>query len=201
MNTTEQLPAEYGAPYEGGYFAGVVRIGDTTCAIAAAPKAQGETTGHWIDGYKAVPGARSCCDSMANTLAMAEAGSQLAQWALALDINGHKDWCLPARDVLELCYRNLKPTPWENSCTFRDGDNASSVPVGYPYTEASPVQTSAPAFQQGGAEAFEADYYLSSTQCSADYAYLQGFYDGGQYGSGKSFKAKARAVRLIPLNV
>ncbi|MGN7007221.1 DUF1566 domain-containing protein, partial [Neisseria sp. P0008.S004] len=90
--------------------------------------------------------------------AMKDAGNNAAEWALQLNIAGHTDWYLPSRDELELCYRNLKPTDENNWASFRDGDNPSSLPTGYPYTEQSPQQTSATAFQGGGSEAFAEDW-------------------------------------------
>ena len=106
---TEPIPHQPGAPYGGGFYGGQLRMGAALFAIVWAPKAEGETNGKWLDAYTDVPGARSCFDSMANTVAMAEAGSPIANWSRGLAIGGHTDWCLPARDVLELGYRLLKP--------------------------------------------------------------------------------------------
>jgi hypothetical protein len=198
--TPVTAPAAIGTPFEGGFYGGQIRIGAAICAIVWAPKAQGETKGKWLDSYTSVPGAASCFDSMANTKAMAEAGSNLAKWALGLDINGHTDWRIPARDVLEMGYRYLKPTTDENSASFRDGDNASSIPVGYPYTNESPVQTAADDFKEGGPEAFDARWHWSSTQYSDDSAFSQYFLNGTQSNYDKSYEGRARAVRLIQLS-
>lgn len=188
-----------GAEFEGGHYGGQIRIGEHVFAVAWAPKALGELTGVWLPNYKQVPNAVSCFDSMANTIAMAEAGSDLAQRVLQLSINGRADWYIPARDVLELGYRNFKPGANENSASFRDGDNPSSLPAGYPYTEAFPAQTTVEAFREGGPEAFERRWYWSSTQSSEGYAWGQDFYGGSQNGNAKKFEAAARAVRLIQL--
>lgn len=190
-----------GTPYEGGFYGGIVNINGLQHAIVWAPKAEGEVTGKWLDTYTDVPGATSCFDSMANTKAMSEAGSAIAQKALAASIGGHTDWCIPARDVLEMGYRYLKPTTRKNCCSFRDGDNASSVPVGYPYTVDSPAQTAAEAFQAGNPEAFDDDvWYASSTQSSETGAFTQGFNDGYQSNSSKANERRCRFVRLIPLS-
>lgn len=198
INTT--LSIAHGTPFEGGFYGGNINIHGIPHAVVWAPKAQGETKAIWLPSYTDVPNAASCFDSMANTRAMAEAGSPLAKWALGLDINGLGDWCVPARDVLELGYRYLKPTDYENSCSFRDGDNPSSLPPGWLYTEASPAQTTVEAFREGNPEAFEASWHWSSTQCSDSYAFLQYFHDGGQYYGGKKSEGRARAVRLIQLS-
>jgi len=196
--TTILVPATIGTPFEGGFYGGKIRIGDGIVAVVWAPKAHGEVNGLWLPSYKDVPNATSCFDSMSNTVAMAEAGSPIAKLALAADIAGHKDWCIPARDVLELGYRHLKPTT-ETNYIYR-GDNPSSVPVGYPYTEQLPRQTSVQAFQAGGPEAFDEVWYLSSTQASVYGAWTQYFGYGSQYDYGKKFEGRARLVRLIQLN-
>ena len=200
-NTPAQLtPEAIGTPFEGGFYGGNIRAYDGTFAIVWAPKAQGDVKGLWLPKYDLVPGAMSCFDSMANTRAMAEAGSPIAQAALSATINGHTDWCVPARDVLEMGYRYLKPTTYGNSASFRDGDNASSIPVGYPYTETTPAQTSVQAFQKGAAEAFNDAWYWSSTQCSEFNAYLQFFYYGDQFNDFKEYEGRCRFVRLIQLS-
>lgn len=198
MNSINQanIPA-IGAALEGGFYAGRVQIDGPQYALIVAPKADGETTGKWGEYGQDVPGARSYNDGRANTLAMAEAGSALAQWALGLSIAGHDDWYLPSRDELEILYRNLKPTDDENYCSFRDGDNASSLPAGYPYTEESPAQTAVEAFQAGQAEAFEPRWHWTSTQYSPYGAWSQYFNVGYQYGYHEGYELRARAVRKI----
>ncbi len=200
MITCSDLPA-IGAAFEGGFYGGQIQShrGFKRMAVVWAPKAQGEITGAWLPTYEAVLGT-NCWHSMDNTRAMAAAGSPIAAWALDREINGHRDWCVPARDVLELGYRHLKPTDYKTYGGFRDGDNPSSVPVGYPYAESLPVRTGVEAFRDGGPEAFEEAWYWSSTQYSEDYAWGQLFGSGYQYTNDKKFEGRVRLVRLIPLN-
>jgi hypothetical protein len=186
-----------GEAFEGGFFAGRIRIGSNEFALIVSPKAAGETDMAWGPRGEDIEAARSCFDGIANTQAMAEAGSELAKWALGLDIGGHTDWYIPSRDELEICYRNLKPTGQENYCSFRDGDNASSIPPGFPYTEQSPEQTTASAFQDGNTEAFDDCWHWASTQYSPTYAWTQDFTDGGQYDGHKDGELRARAVRRV----
>ena len=164
-------------------------------ALIVAPKAEGETKGTWLDRYEAVPDARFAGDGLANTAAMAEAGSQLAAWARGLRIGGFDDWYLPSRDELELMYRNLKPTDHKNSASYRDGENASSLPVGLAYTEERPAQTRVEAFRKGGVEAMEAEWYWASTQYSPNIAWCQDFAYGNQLLDNKDSQLRARAVR------
>lgn len=195
--TAAQIPTVIGTVCEGGFYAGLFQIDGQQYALIVAPKMEGETSGKWGEYGQDVPGARSYNDGRANTLAMAEAGSALAQWALGLNIGGYADWYIPSRDELEILYRNLKPTDTENYCSFRDGDNASSLPAGYPYTEESPAQTAVEAFQAGQAEAFEPRWHWASTQSSPSYAWTQNFNDGGQDCDRKYDELRARAVRKI----
>jgi len=185
-----------GTPFDGGFFAGVFTIGTDRYGLIVSPKARGDLPNQpWGEYGQDIPKALSCNDGRANTYAMAEAGCTLAKTILALDIDGHTDWYLPSRDELELIYRHLKPTDQENYCSFRDGDNASSVPPGYPYTEASPAQTTAEAFRAGGEQALESSWYWASTQYSPDGAWVQYFDVGLQDGDRKDGTYRARAVR------
>jgi hypothetical protein len=195
------VPNEFGVMFQAGFYGGRIHSYNHAkiFAIEWAPKAF-EFREVWLPSYTDVPGALSCNHSMDNTIAMAEAGSPAAKKVLGLEINGKADWCLPARDVLELAYRNLKPGTRANYAGFRDGDNPSSLPAGYPYTASEPAQTTAEAFRKGGAEAFEEDWYGSSTQYSSDSAWTQHFNYGDQRTDFKKAEFLWRPVRLIQLN-
>lgn len=200
QTTTVSAPAVVGAPYEGGYYAGLIRIGDAIHALIVAPKALGETIAAWDDADEPVeiPGAGSYFDGAANTVAMAAAGLRLGKWAAALEICGFIDWHLPSRDELEICYRAFKPTARSN--TRFSGDNPSAVPVTWPYAIQTPAQTSVEAFQAGGPEAFDDIWYWTSTQYSDSDAWNQHFIYGTQNYGNKAYEARARAVRTIQLS-
>lgn len=200
-STAEILPL-IGTAMDGGFYAGRVVIDGKPYALIVAPKTEGDRRDvKWIDDYKDVPGAQSWNDGLANTDAMAAAGSALALWARDLRIAGHADWYLPSQDEIETIYRNLKPTTAENSQWSRSGINLSAIEPTRPYTPDSPAQTMAEAFQQGGEQAFKPEYYWSSTQHAAhsDVAWFQTFSDGVQGGNNKSAELRARAVRRLPL--
>lgn len=190
-----------GAAFGGGFYAGQILVNGQAFGLIVAPKAEGEhKDSPWNKSTKMVEGAQSFNDGRANTAAMAAAGSALAKWILALNINGCNDWYLPSRDELEVCYRNLKPTIDEN-WVHRNGENPSSLPVGFPYTAQNPLQTEAEAFQEGQPEAFDAVWYWSSTQhaSGSDYAWRQ-YFGGGLQGNGrKDTSDRARAVRRLPI--
>jgi hypothetical protein len=197
--TETVVPATLGAAFAGGFYAGRFRIGEDLFALIVAPKASGERDDvRWNKSVRQVDGAASFFDGLANTQAMAGAGSAIAAWALALRIGEFADWYLPSRDELELLYRNLKPAAGEN-WVYRHGENPSSLPPGYPYTAASPGQTDAQAFRTGGPEAFEGTWYWTSTQYASDsaYAWCQYFDNGYQYYDLKDYELRARAVRRL----
>ena len=193
-----ELPA-IGAPLQGGFYAGLFNLGNQLHALIVSPKAQGQFAGVEWGEYGQLIDATSCFDGHANTHAMAATGNKTAASILALSIAGNDEgsWYIPSRDELEICYRNLKPTTQENYCSFRDGDNASSVPVCYPYTKQSPAQTTAEQFQHAAAEAFDDAWYWSSTQYSAYDAFVQHFSDGTQGYGHKATGCRVRAVRRL----
>jgi len=195
---THVIPTAPGTPFAGGFYVGRIRVLDDVCALILAPKFEGERApGIWNKRSTNLEAAMSFFDGEANTCAMAGTGSELAAWALALSIGGFTDWHIPSRDELELCYRNLKPGTETNYC-FR-GDNPSSVPVGHSYLRDAPAQCQIEAFRAGGAEAFEEEYYWSSTQYAglAGCAWAQAFDDGSQDLYLKGLEFRARAVRRL----
>lgn len=201
-SNTPTVPAP-GTLTQGGHFVGVLRLDDEQqYGIVVAPKAQGERAPSiWHRATtQNVEGATSFFDGFANTNAMAAAGSALAKWARGLAIADFADWYLPSRDELELCYRHLKPSTQQN-WVWRNGDNPSSEPVGYPYAANTPGQTVIEAFRKGGDEAFDETWYWTSTQYAgaAEYAWYQYFGNGNESSDLKYSKLRARAVRRFRL--
>jgi len=186
-----------GEPFEGGFYAGKINIDGAVFALIVAPR-ETQTEAAWNKATKAVAGATSFCDGLANTRAMAAAGSALAKEILKLDAGGMTDWYLPSRDELEMLYRAFKPTDDENFC-WR-GDNPSSIPVGYAYSPAFPARTAVSAFREES-EAFARSWYWSSSQYAGyeAFAWAQNFGYGNQYNCRKDDELRARAVRRLPL--
>lgn len=190
-----ELPV-IGQAYGGGFVTGITRdpaTGERHLWITAS--AAHELKGTWGEYGAKIEGADSFTNSRANTEAMASAGSELAKQILGLEIGGFTDWAIPARDVQELQYRHFKPTTDSNYCWVRDGDNPHSVPVGMLYTEESPAQASIEAFKADGEQAFQPRAYWSSSQRSADTAFLMHFDGGYQYDYGKYVALRVRPVR------
>ncbi|WAT30115.1 DUF1566 domain-containing protein [Pseudomonas sp. GXZC] len=185
-----------GQAYGGGFVTGITRdpaTGKRSLHITAS--SAHELVGKWGEYGEKIEGADSLTDSLANTKAMAAAGSELAAKVLALNIEGFTDWAIPARDVQELQYRHFKPTTEENWENSRNGDNPHSEPVGQLYSAEDPLQTAHAAFQEGGAEAFRDTWYWSSSQRSAYYAFSMDFADGSQDSYVKNDELRVRPVR------
>lgn len=162
------FPTVIGQAFGGGYFVGNIKMGVDTYAVLMAPKASGEiTTSRYLESKLNESTFYSNVDSVANTSAMLSQGSLLAQWARSLTIGGFNDWQIPARHVLELMYRNARPTGVNNYTA--SGDNPDSIPIGSNYTLTDPAQSSLTMFKTGGSEALTSTVsYWSST---ADTAY------------------------------
>lgn len=200
MNVNTPLPT-IGTPMPGGFFTGAIMLKGQRLAIITASKNLGEFRGVWHPEYIDVPNAKSFVDGYANTLAMADAGSPIAKQALELEIDGLNDFFIPSQDMVELQYRAFKPTRDGNSQYGRSGINVSVLPATYPYTPDLPSQTLLEAFKEGGEEAFEADWYWTSTQHAdnSDCAWSQGFRNGFQDINLKSDELLVRAVRSQPI--
>ena len=196
-------PGAIGSAYEGGYYAGQISTAGNGVAdfyLVVAPKSSGENSSkQWKTTNTSTAGTSSVIDGPTNSANMNNASHPAAQFCEGLTIGGFTDWYMPAKNELEVCYYNLKPTTTSNDTS--SGTNTNAVPSrGSNYTSGTPAQTSAAAFVTGGgAEAFAADYYWSSTEVSATGAWVQGFNDGGQFNATKYVSYRVRAVRRLPV--
>jgi hypothetical protein len=104
---------------------------------------------------------------------------------------------MPAKNELEVCYFNLKPTTATNNTS--SGINPNAVPArASNYTSGNPAQTSAAAFQSGGIEPFVAADYWTSTEASATNGGLQRFINGNQaYTRSKTYTYRVRCIRRV----
>jgi hypothetical protein len=195
--------------------------------VIVAPKSSGESSSKQYknsnDGTIAAAG--TLTEGLKATLALVADGNSTvypaAHFCNDLSIGGYSDWYLPARDELELIWRNLKPvtnnnytttdrptgaTPdYKNLGSLGDvanthGLNNNSDPQGVAYTTTVPGQTAVAAFQSGGAEAmtFGSNVYWSSTEYSTTFAWYQAYgtsSPGYQDNASKSNSFYVRAVR------
>lgn len=197
------LPAAIGGAFGGGFFAGQISTGangvaDFNLVIGPLSTAQSGTI-QWKTTATSTAGTSSVIDGPTNSSNMNNASHPAAAFCEGLSIGGFSDWYMPAKNELEVCYYNLKPTTTSNGTS--QGKNTNAVPSrDINYTAGTPAQTSAAAFQTGGAEAFLAVSYWSSTESSASNAWRQAFGYGGQYGNLKTnTNYRVRAIRRVPV--
>ena len=198
-------PTTIGQAFGGGFWAGQISTAGNGIAdynLVIAPVASGQSTKQWKTSNTSTAGTSSVIDGPTNSANMNNATHPAAQFCEGLTIGGFSDWYMPAKNELEVCYYNLKPTTSLNDTN--SGTNTNAVPSrGSNYTSSgAPFQTSATDFKSGGAEAFSTGTYWSSTQASgalADYyAWRQFlFYSGAQNPELKGNGYRVRAVRRV----
>lgn len=208
--------SQIGVPWEGGYYVGRINVDGTHYAIVlASAQAGGVATGlQWKTSQTTTPNTGSLYNCKANMAGAIAAGINLHpafKFCYEYRGGGFDDWLLPSVDVLEVVYRNLKPTTQDNNTTSTgrpngaNGRNPNSIPVGAPYTTTNPSQTPLALFKQGGAESiYNSSYYWmwSSSQYSSAYAWYQYSTYGLQNLNDKTFTTYiyVRPVRLVKIN-
>jgi hypothetical protein len=198
-------PTVIGQAFGGGFFAGQISTtanGVATHNIVISPLSSGQAQLAWKNAQTATAGADSDINGPQNTADMVADGNSTvypaAHFCNDAVIGGFTDWYMPAKNELDVCYFNLKPTASPNNTN--SGINSNAVPErASNYTSGDPVQTSAAAFQSGGAEAFVAGFYWSSTEFSAANAQYQLFLSGRQDDAIKTYSGRVRAIRRVPV--
>jgi hypothetical protein len=190
-------PTVIGQVFGGGFYAGQIGVSSVaTHYLVVGPLSTAQSSLQWKTTNTATAGTSSVIDGPTNSSNMNNASHPAAQFCEGLTIGGFSDWYMPAKNELEVCYFNLKPTTTSNNTT--SGTNTNAVPSrGSNYTSGTPARTSAAAFQSGGSEAFAAEVYWSSTENSATSAWYQNFNNGFQTYFGKYFSKLVRAVRRV----
>ena len=167
--------APLGSPLAGGFFAGEMTIDGELYALVVTPKAAGEKLEiqYKKSDRHTTDGTDSDDDGLANSSKINDENHPAAMFCQSLEIGDHKDWYLPSRDELAMLCRNL-----------------------------GPKRKSAPeAFRTDGTEAFESEWYWSSTE-NASYSYdawIVDFDDGYQVNYGKDDGFGVRAVRRFKI--
>ena len=91
---------------QGGTYIGILRDADGIEYHNVISLEQEFNGVKWGERGKEIAHCTSDRDGLANTIAMAEAGSELARDILRMRLNGFDDWALPARHQLRLAYLN-----------------------------------------------------------------------------------------------
>lgn len=200
-SVTPALPA-IGSAYGGGFFAGQINVSGTVYNLVVADKTVGQTVNSNGSYGTDDPGAVSVIDGPTNSAYLAARGGAYpaAQFCENLNTGGYTDWYLPAKNELEVLYYFLKPTTTSNNTS--SGSNANAVspePISTNYSTGAPSQTTAAAFQTGGAQALtDTDpNFLTSTQNNIYAWWVQTFTNGAQTTISKNASATVRAIRRV----
>jgi len=200
-------PPAIGAAFGGGFYAGDISTtanGIATHRLVVGPVSSAQSSLQWKTANTSTAGTSSSIDGPSNSAAMNDATHPAAQFCEALSIGGFTNWYMPAKDELEVCYFNLKPSTTSNVTT--NGTNAYSVPArASNYTAGTPARTSATDFQSGGAQAFSSGAlpgrcYWASTELTSTRGWNQYFSSGAQYAMGsKTTYYSVRAIRRVAI--
>lgn len=210
----EPVPTTPGEIYEGGYYAGRIKVDNKVYALIVSPKAYNSTVAlSWSTESNLVTGINSTNDGWGNTQAMMALGPDkfpAAKSCYDLVINGYDDWYLPSIDEWNIMYRNLKPSTTLNNTLATGGPhglgygyNPNSVPVGEAYTATVPAQTTLIEFQAGGSESLispglSAAWSSSESLANGLYPWRINMNNGGlTAGNVKTSGALVRAVRRV----
>ena len=190
-------PLVIGQAYAGGFYAGQIGVsGVATHNLVVGPFSSAQSTLQWKTSQTTTAGTTSNIDGPANSAAMNNASHPAAQFCEGLTIGSQTDWYMPAKNELEVCYFNLKPSTSNNNTS--SGINPNAVPArASNYTSGNPAQTSATDFQSTGAEDFALAYYWSSTEDSASNGWGQYFSNAYQYSRRKTYSLNVRAIRRV----
>ena len=198
-NSATPIPV-IGSALGGGYFAGQISTAGNGVAdynLVVGPVASAENASkQWKIVNTTTAGTTSVIDGPANSAAMNDVTHPAALFCEAVTAGGFTDWYMPAKNELEVCYYNLKPTTASNNTS--SGTNTNAVPSrGSNYTAGTPAQTSATDFKDTGAEDFTATSYWCSTEYSATNGWKQYFSSGYQNDSAKLNSYRVRAIRRV----
>jgi|688.fasta_scaffold854041_1 hypothetical protein len=192
-------PTVIGQAYAGGYYAGQIGVSSVaTHYIVIGPVASAQVTNtNWQTSNTSTAGTSSVIDGPSNSAAMNDAAHPAAFFCEGLSVGGFSDWYLPAKNELEICYYNLKPTTANNNTS--SGTNTNAVPSrGSNYTTGTPSQTSATDFLTGNSQSFVGGVsYWTSTENAANKAWVQYFPNGNQLPNYKASSYIARAIRRV----
>ena len=188
-----------GSAYQGGYYAGQISTAGDGVAdfnLVVAPVSSGQNSSkQWKTTSTSTTNTNSVIDGPTNSSAMNNASHPAAQFCEGLTIGGFSDWYMPAKNELEVCYYNLKPSTSINNTS--SGTNTNAVPSrGSNYTAGTPAQTSSSDFKTTGAEDFALDYYWASTQDTSN-GWVQRFVNGDQVTRDKQDSYYVRAIRRV----
>jgi hypothetical protein len=198
-------PGAIGSAYGGGFYVGDISTTANSVAthyLVVGSKSAAQASREWKNARTSSPGAGSDINGPANTAFMVADGNSTvypaAHFCNDLVIGGFSDWYMPAKNELEVCYFNAKPSTANNNTS--SGINPNAVPArasNYTNGPRVPDQTSAAVFLGGGVAEFDTATYWSSTEYSDYDAFRQYFDNGNQSNAAKTNYVRVRAVRRV----
>jgi hypothetical protein len=164
-----------GSPMGGGFFGGEIVVEGQRFALIVAPKAAGEKLElqYKINDRSTTDSTTSDDDGLANSDLINDDNHPAVKFCRNLQLSEFSDWYLPSRDELAMLERNLGPKRKNTPELFREG----------------------------AAEAFDTEWYWSSTEYArySSYAWVVNFGYGVQYNFDKGVDYGVRAVRRFKL--
>lgn len=167
---TYSRQAQPGDAFQGGFLIGTMMYADDNAYYLIDSGAAGDQEVEWCPFDNIVPDG-DMLDGAGNCLLNNNPNFPAINQACLYQGGGFTDWYLPSFYEAELRFRAMKPLAANNSPTGRI-QNPNSVPPGPIWTPAIPAQTTIPAYQGGGAQAFQgsasdATRYWTSTSISS----------------------------------
>ena len=210
-NSITTASPSIGQAFGGGFFAGQISTAGNSIAdfnLVVGPLASAQSTLQWKTTNTSTAGTSSDIAGPTNSANMNDATHPCAQFCEGLSIGGFSDWYMPAKNELEVCYFNLKPSTDANVVAGGGGINPNAVPArASPYWVIGlPAQTAAANFQTGNAEAFAisgGSPNAGTYWCSTEYTptptrgRYQSFKGGVQNYYRKYINQFVRAVRRV----
>ena len=197
------IPAAIGAAYGGGYFAGQINVSGVVYNLVVSDQSVGQALSKTWGPVGVDTGFTSVINGPANSAGLAALGAsyQGATFCEGLNTGGYTDWYLPAENEMGVMYYFLKPGTFTNDTN--SGANANAVfpqPISTAYTSSDPAQTTATAFQTGGAQLVcpQFDIAMTSTELNANEATRVNFANGGVANMRKdNTTSYVRAIRRV----
>ncbi len=197
------IPADIGAAYGGGYFAGQLNLNGVVYNLVVSDRSVGLAINKRWGVVGVDTGYVSYDNGAPSSAALAALGSsyEAAVFCENLNTGGFTDWYYPSKNEMGIIYYFLKPsTGANNTSTGANANAVSPQPISTNYTSGNPAQTTATAFRTGGAQTItgENGFVWTTTEVDANNALSTNFGNGNNNNTRKDNAANdVRAIRKV----